>query len=198
MVVFFNITLNARFSVPIIQLKNINLQEYRVVKVAVERGEKRTIYNKNDIYLKIWDKKYWRVAHFLKALEVDFYDRNNAALIGLIYDQGYCRGYVTQAGTLENNIQKNGTLYPLNEQKNQLYIDFYRSLLQKTEQLQMAYIDLTPINIMMMPDGKFKIIDLESVVPITELDRKFIKSFAKRKLYPQDYKNFIIRLRNKK
>ena len=57
-------------------------------------------------------------------------------------------------------------------QKNLKYIQFYDDLLERTKRFRYVYIDLTPANIVFEGDG-VKIIDLEPVLPIDEVNNTF-------------------------
>ena len=189
---FFHLRLIADF--PIVELKDINLTKCKLVKAAVGGGQSRSVYYSPEekLFLKIWEKKFWRCTYFLQGLKNKFYDEENTPLVAIIYEGSLCRGYVTRAGVGLGDIALTGkrALLPISQQKHKLYIDFYTDLLERTNLLGYAYVDLTPLNIT-LEDDKIKIIDLEPLLPIKKVDASFFNS----KAYPSDYRSYIKRLK---
>lgn len=57
-------------------------------------------FGRNGLYLKIWNPSYVRRDNILAGIEVGFYDEQTTpALMGPIFHDGVCRGYVTNGCT---------------------------------------------------------------------------------------------------
>jgi len=171
---------------PIVELKDIPIAQYKHINTGIEKTARRTIYTDGNYFYKIWDTHFWRCQHFLKGIEVGFYDQDNTPLVALIYDGQHCRGYITRAGIHDPQVSRGPYLIPIAQQSSQAYISFYNDLLQRTRATGYAYIDLTPANIVLESD-KIRIIDLEPLLPLASVDHSFLNNGA----YPADYRAYI-------
>lgn len=183
--------LSALGDFPIIALKDINLTNCHLVKIGTEEGATRAIYTNGDRFFKIWDDHFWRAPYFLQALKHGLYDNTNTPLVGLIYQNNKCCGYVTRAGKHQNRLSNNIALYPIDQQQDNAYLDFYSDLLDRIKRLHLVYLDLTPFNIV-LEDDKIKIIDLEPVLPLNKVNDTFFNDQA----YPADYRFYIRKLKS--
>lgn len=195
--IFVLFNLKAISDFPTIDLKDIDITKYQIVRVGVERGATRTIYvaAEEGLFFKIWDKNFWRCPYFLQGLKNGFYDENNTPLVAIIYDKGNCRGYVTRAGLQVSLGLTNGkyVFLPIKQQKDQAYIDFYNDLIERTKLLDYVYVDLNPTNLV-LEDNKIKIIDLEPLLPLSKVGPSFFND----KAFPSDYRSYIKRLKDEK
>jgi len=145
----------------------------------------RAIYANEDrsLYYKVWDHDYPRSPLFLKALEAGFFN-NVAPLIGIIYDsKDRCRGYIATGGILVRDnadqsglkIDSFGHIAPTEQQTNQNYIAFYKRLLNNSINSRYAFVDMPPQNIVEI-DTQFYLIDLESVLPFSSLEKPIVNN----------------------
>ena len=72
------------------------------------------------------------------------------------------------------------------------YIEFYHELIKRIEEFQYAYIDLNTGNIVVI-DNKYKIIDLEPVLPLGDVNSSFYNCPS----YPHDYRTTIKKIANR-
>ncbi len=143
----------------------------------------REIYANGDrsLYYKVWDPYYQRSPFFLGTVKAGFFN-NLAPLVSIIYDKNnQCRGYVATGGILvRDNADKSGLkinslghIAPTEQQTNQNYIEFYKQLLSNSINSQYAFVDMPPQNIIEI-DTQFYLIDLESVLPFSYLEKPIV------------------------
>ncbi len=196
---FSGVSINL-FPIEKVFLDQIDLDELQLVKRVKSDPitiNGRSVYRDKScsLYYKIWSKEYWLANNFVRAFEAGFYN-GLTSLTAFIYDNdGCCRGYITQAGQNVFNsnvviIKEPSSGYPIIapfvQQKDEEYKDFYTLLCEHITLTKYAFIDFCPSNIIMI-DGYYKLIDLESVMPINEVNLYFFHCLS----YPPDYKNFI-------
>ena len=143
----------------------------------------RAIYANKDrsIYYKVWDPDYRRTPFFLGALRAGFFN-DLAPLVALIYDnKNRCRGYVATGGILVRDnadqsglkIDSFGHIAPTKQQTNKNYIEFYKRLLNNSIDSRYAFVDMPLQNIVEI-DTQFYLIDLESVLPFSYLEKPLV------------------------
>lgn len=176
-----------------VQLRDINLNDCKILKSGVERGARRSVYVGDNFFYKIWDKHFWRSRFFIAALEMGFYDENNTPLVAVIYDKDACCGYITRKGEIRSDIQTKGRILPTSAQSDQDFLDFYQDLMDKTRKFRWVYIDYAGYNIV-YESGKFRIVDLEPILPIESVPGSFFRD----PLYQQEYRSFIRKLKSGK
>lgn len=145
----------------------------------------REIYANEDrsLYYKVWDHDYLRSSFFLGAVKAGFFN-GLAPLISIIYDKNnQCRSYVTTGGiVVRDNANKSGLkinslghITPTAQQTNKHYIEFYKRLLSNSIRSQYAFVDMPPQNIIEI-DTQFYLIDLESVLPFSYLEKPIVSN----------------------
>lgn len=187
------------------ELESIDFSHLIHIRKVSDQIHTRSVYVTDDgsLYYKVWTPGYRRSSHFLDALESGFFE-GLISLVSVIYDSDHCcRGYITKGGesilnetlpikidsrTIKNFFLKGNILViaPIEEQSDQNYRDFYNLLLENTKKSCYAYIDLTPYNLIFI-DGKYNLIDLESVEPFSCISRHFFLDICS----PADYRAHI-------
>ena len=161
-------------------LENIDFSQLTLIK---ERSKKykaqdhsRWVYKdvKNNLYYKMWNPTYIRKDNILKGISNGFYDiETTPALMGTIFYEGICRGYIMKQVKRINNPSDK----------------FYNIIKQKTLSSGCFYFDYCEKHIMSY-NNKPCLIDLEGIYPISELknflNHKYNSSFA-----DNNYKEFV-------
>lgn len=193
-------------TIPIVNLKDIDFSELRSVLKVSDASHTRTVYIDQDeqFYYKVWSANYFRAVHFESALNAGFYE-TLAPLTGIIYDeQNKCRGYILKKGVLVKHhptkynikitpVGRYEHITPISQQTNKEYIEFYWKILKTSKETGFAYIDLSAVNIIYL-EGKFQLIDLESIEPIKQMNTNFFSDNC----FPPDYREAIRKLKRKK
>jgi len=185
-----------------ISLETIDFSQLKCVKKVVDdrpaTAHIRSTYRTDDnSYYKIWTPDYKCSYNFIKALKAGFFD-DLTSLVSIIYDSNHCcRGYVTKSGSsispkkiqIDRYILNGNTVVAiasLRKQTDPDYIKFYAKLLNNTKQSKYAFVDFVPSNIVFI-DGEYKLIDLESVEPLSFIRPYFFSS----PYSPADYRDYI-------
>ncbi len=203
LLIAYNATWTVEKNIPFVPLHKVSIAQLEVFKIIRDNAkEKIAVYaDKNrQTYYKLWTEQYENAKHFLNAFNAGFYD-GLTSLIGIIVDEdGYCRGYITKAGTASNQqlvyekFKRGKTrctaVAPLDKRTDPAYKTFYSQLCTNVEKTGYVFTDLAPPNIVLV-DNHYALIDLDSVIPLSEIDDAFIA-----RLFPTDYRKFIQRLKN--
>jgi hypothetical protein len=135
--------------------------------------------NRSKCYFKIWNPTYIRRDNLLKAIESGFLDDETCpAFSGFIFHKGLCRGYVMNECKPDLKLELNDGYYKLIKEKSK-YTGYF-------------HIQFSPCHVMKY-EGRFSLIDLEGIFPISELDKmpEYFCYFDYR-----DYEYFITGLYN--
>jgi hypothetical protein len=169
-------------------LDEINFLEVRLVKERIkwygEQDHSRWIFADRTSWLwdrprprvyKIWNPTYVRRDNLLAGLEAGFYNEEIVpALLGPIFHDGICRGYVMEAC-----------------QRHARMVDwFYETIKRRTRETGYFYYDFSRYQIMRY-GNRLSLVDLEGVYPLEDapnLDR-FHCVFAH-----DDYRDFVMHL----
>jgi hypothetical protein len=173
------------------QLKDIEIGRMKLIKETctwhgnqdhsrwVFKDSKKSSINSDKHYFKIWNPTYIRRDNLLKALEAGFLDEQTTpALSGLIVHKGLCRGYVMKECKPDLKLSLNESYYKLIKEKSK-YTGFF-------------HIQFSPCHVMKY-EGRFSLIDLEGIFPLSELDKmpEYFCYFDYK-----DYEDFITGLYN--
>ena len=146
----------------IISLDTIDVSEFTVIKSREKwygnQDHSRWIFKdeKNKLYYKIWNETYIRKDTIPNAINSEFYDKEFLpALVGLIWWEGTCRGYVTKECDSYGEIED----------------DFFNDLKNRTKNTNLFAYDFCPNHIVKF-NGKTTIIDLEGVYSLNEYHSK--------------------------
>ena len=144
-----------------IQLADLNLQEFELIKNKLDRvvngiNHGRIIYRdtKENRYIKIFNKQYCRLKNFKDAITGGLFNGLVPALESLIYDGDMLCGYIMQSG---NIIAEN------DHEFNKIPNHFINTVLRNCKKRNKIYYDLVPQNIIQLSNGQYSLIDLESV-----------------------------------
>ena len=148
-------------------IKQISLDSIDVSKlISIKSREKwynnqdhsRWIFKdeKNKLYYKIWNETYIRKNTIPIAIESGFYDEKLLpSLVGLLWWEGTCRGYVMKECDSYGEIDDN----------------FFEDIKKRTEKTNLFAYDFCPNHIVKF-NGKTTIIDLEGVYSLNEYQLK--------------------------
>lgn len=149
-------------------------------------------------YYKVWPLDFKNNRYFEQAVACGFYDTDNTPLIGLIYFDTTCCGYVTKRMAytstecpgliLESfNIRRHtfDRIAPASMQ-NSAYQLLFNDLIERIKKYGLVFVDLNKKNIA-WHEGNFFLIDLEYVLPLQEISKLFFDN----EHLPTDYRNII-------
>ena len=151
-----------------ISIKEINLNKFNVIRDKYNRIDEmgvnhgRSIYHdsENKLYYKIFHRDYCRRNNFELAIRKDFFKDLAPGLKDLIEDDGDIIGYVTEEGNILSNSEFDNYLIPA---------EFKEKLFDSIRKTNLFFYDFVPSNIIILEDGRFSLIDLESVYEIKDL-----------------------------
>lgn len=128
---------------------------------------------------KIWNQTYVRRDNLLQALKAGFFDEKLIPhFVGLIFQEGFCRGYVTKM------CEEYGTMVP----------DLFEHIKGKTLDTRFFFYDFCSKHIMMF-EGKPCVIDLEAIYPLDQYKAKEEEhdrlGISGKFIEYDEYKNFL-------
>ena len=178
----------------IFKLKDLNLTNLQLMKEVVKwyehQDHSRWVFKdtrktkdpqKGELFYKVWNPTYVRRDNILTGIDVGFYDeKTTPALVGLIFHQGICRGYVMR------KCDRNWRL-EIDEAYDSL-------ILERSIRTGYFHLQYSPYHAMRF-NGSYSLVDLEAIYHLGELPNlnNYHCHFGWKK-----YEDFIIGLYNQR
>lgn len=187
---------------PVTTYEDLDFGSLKLIKTAKDGTHHRALYfdPETKSYIKVWSSGYPAGYRFLDGLSFNFY-AELSPLTRIVLDRsGECRGYVTHLcatdclhlKTTPNN--NGGQTLQVATMQNSSYQQLYSSLLQRSEETGLYYLDLTPQNIVADHDSYY-LVDLECLTNRTQLRALEETSKSKYELIldhlPADYVSYL-------